>query len=422
MADLIADREVDVAVIGAGIVGLATADALLQHLPDLRLVVLEREGRVGAHQTGHNSGVVHSGLYYRPGSAKARLCVEGGRLLPAFCAQHGIPLERCGKVVVATTPEEVPRLEVLYERGRANGVPGLERIGPERLRELEPHATGVAALWSPGTAIVDFGAVARALAGRVSRAGGLVALGARVVGFARREGRWLLHTGRGTVRARVVVNCGGVYADRLARLAGARPDVQIVPFRGEYYRLRPAWRHLVRGLIYPVPDPAFPFLGVHLTRTVHGEVEAGPNAVLAFARDGYRLTDVRLRDVAELLRYRGWWRMVRRYWRTGVMELARSLSRCAFVRSVQRLVPAVTPAAVERHGAGVRAQAVAPDGTLVDDFRIVEAPGAVHVVNAPSPAATAALAIGRHIAALAAAHLHRPRAAVPGTAARHIGP
>jgi L-2-hydroxyglutarate oxidase LhgO len=391
----------DVVVVGGGIVGLATALALVERAPDLRVTVLEKEAEVGRHQTGHNSGVIHSGLYYRPGSAKARLCVEGGRLLRAFCADAGIPVHECGKVVVATNAAEAARLDELYARGVANGVARLELLSADGLRRIEPHAAGVRALWSPTTAVVDFRQVARALAAGLQRRGVQVATARRVVGVRRVSAGFVVQTPHTDVAARWLVNCAGLYSDVVARMAGARPDVQIVPFRGEYYMLRPERAHLVRGLIYPVPDPRFPFLGVHLTRTIHGGVEAGPNAVLALAREGYTRWRVRPAEVAMLLAYPGFWRMVRRYWRTGLHEVVRSLSTRAFVRALQRLVPALDVADVVRAGAGVRAQAVRPDGTLEDDFRIVATAGAIHVLNAPSPAATSALAIGRHVAALA---------------------
>jgi L-2-hydroxyglutarate oxidase LhgO len=391
----------DVVVVGGGIVGLATALALVERAPDLRVTVLEKEAEVGRHQTGHNSGVIHSGLYYRPGSAKARLCVEGGRLLRAFCADAGIPVHECGKVVVATNAAEAARLDELYARGVANGVARLELLSADGLRRIEPHAAGVRALWSPTTAVVDFRQVARALAAVLQRRGVQVATARRVVGVRRVSAGFVVQTPHTDVAARWLVNCAGLYSDVVARMAGARPDVQIVPFRGEYYLLRPERAHLVRGLIYPVPDPRFPFLGVHLTRTIHGGVEAGPNAVLALAREGYTRWRVRPAEVAMLLAYPGFWRMVRRYWRTGLHEVVRSLSTRAFVRALQRLVPALDVADVVRAGAGVRAQAVRPDGTLEDDFRIVATAGAIHVLNAPSPAATSALAIGRHVAALA---------------------
>lgn len=392
----------DVAVVGAGIVGLATVWALTERAPRTRVVVLEKEPAVGRHQTGHNSGVIHAGIYYRPGSAKARLCVEGGRRLTEFCDRHGIRWERCGKVIVATRPDELPRLAALYERGVANGVPGLALIGPERVRELEPYAAALQAIHSPHTGIVDYREVAAALAAEAERRGVTIETGAGVEAIRRAADGFVLRTPRREVAARRLINCAGLYADLVARRAGAPPDVRIVPFRGEYYHLRPERRHLVRALIYPVPDPAFPFLGVHFTRTVHGEVEAGPNAVLAFAREGYRFGRVNLVELLDTLTYRGFWAMARRYWRTGVYEMYRSLSKAAFVRALQRLVPALRAEDVVRGGSGVRAQAVSSDGSLVDDFRIVETADAVHVLNAPSPAATASLAIGRHIAALAA--------------------
>lgn len=392
----------DVAVVGGGIVGLATALAVLERAAGLRMILLEKEPEVGAHQTSHNSGVIHSGLYYRPGSLKARLCVEGARLLHAFCAEHGVRVERCGKVIVATEPREFPRLEDLYRRGVANGVAGLRLIGPEELRELEPHAAGMRAIHSPVTAAVDFRAVAQAMAAEARRRGAEIVTGARVLDVVREMPTMRLLTTCGEVRSRTLVNCAGLYADLLARRMGDSADVRVVPFRGEYYVVRPERRHLVRGLIYPVPDPEFPFLGVHLTRTVHGEVEAGPNAVLAFAREGYTRGRVRPAELLDTLTYAGFWRMAHRYWRTGLYEVWRSLSQRAFARALQRLVPDLRPEDITRGGAGVRAQAVTPEGTLVDDFRIVEAPRAIHVLNAPSPAATASLAIGRHIADLAA--------------------
>lgn len=391
----------DVAIVGGGIVALATARALAERAPRARLLILEKEGRLGAHQTSHNSGVIHSGIYYRPGSYKARLCVEGARLMVQFCQAHGIRMERCGKVIVATREEELPRLAALHERGVANGVPDLALIGPERVRELEPHAAALRAIHSPNTGIVDFGEVAAALARDLQARGVRIETGARVTVIARTGEGLELGTPRLAFRARRLVNCAGLYSDEVARMAGAVPGVRIVPFRGEYYFLRPERRHLVRGLIYPVPDPEFPFLGVHFTRTVHGDVEAGPNAVLAFAREGYTFGRVVPRELLGTLAYRGFWAMARRYWRTGAYELYRSLSKAAFVRALQRLVPDLRPEDVTPGGAGVRAQAVSPDGTLVDDFRILESADAIHVLNAPSPAATASLAIGRHVATLA---------------------
>ena len=391
----------DVAVVGGGIVGLATAAALTAGRPELRLVILEKEARLASHQTGHNSGVIHSGIYYRPGSHKARLCVEGARLMKAFCAEHGIRVDPIGKVIVATSESELPRLSALYERGAANGVAGLALIDRDRLREIEPHARAIRAIHSPTTSIVDYGEVAQALARDLLAQGIVIRTGARVTAIEAAGDGFDLTTGSGPIRARHLVNCAGLYSDVVARMTGARPGVRIVPFRGEYFMVRPERHDLVRGLIYPVPDPQFPFLGVHFTRTVHGEVEAGPNAVLAFAREGYRLGRVHPRELAGTLGYRGFWAMARRYWRTGSYEMYRSLSKAAFVRALQRLVPEIRAADVIPGGAGVRAQAVAADGSLVDDFRIARSKGAIHVLNAPSPAATASLAIGRHVAGLA---------------------
>jgi L-2-hydroxyglutarate oxidase LhgO len=392
----------DVAIVGGGIVALATARALIERVPRARIVILEKESRLAQHQTGHNSGVIHSGIYYKPGSHKARLCVEGARLMVEFCAAHGIRVDRCGKVIVATRQEEVPRLQTLYERGIANGVAGVTLIDTARVRELEPHAVAVRAIHSPNTAIVDFKEVAAAMARDLAAHGVGLETGAKVTAITRTSEGLVLGTPRGEWRAGGLVNCAGLYSDAVARLAGAAPGLRIIPFRGEYYFLRPERRDLVRGLIYPVPDPEFPFLGVHFTKTIHGDVEAGPNAVLAFAREGYRFGRLHAAELFGTLAYGGFWAMARRYWRTGAYEMYRSLSKAAFVRALQRLVPALRADDVSRGGAGVRAQAVTPDGALVDDFRIVDSPGAIHVLNAPSPAATASLAIGRHIAALAA--------------------
>jgi (S)-2-hydroxyglutarate dehydrogenase len=390
----------DVAIIGGGIVALAIASALSEQAPRARLVIVEKEPRLALHQTGHNSGVIHSGIYYRPGSYKARLCVEGARLMQQFCAAQGIRVDRCGKVIVATSEAELPRLAALYERGTANGVPGLMLIDAARLKELEPHASALRAIHSPSTAIVDFKEVAAALAKELTARRVAIETGAKVVAITRGTDGFELGTSRIAVRARHLINCAGLHADVLAVMAGASPGMKIIPFRGEYYFLKPERRHLVNGLIYPVPDPEFPFLGVHFTRTVHGDVEAGPNAVLAFAREGYRFGTVHPGELFGTLSYRGFWAMARRYWRTGAYEVYRSLSKGAFVRALQRLVPELKPEDVSRGGAGVRAQAVDPNGALVDDFRIVESPGAIHVLNTPSPAATASLAIGRHIAGL----------------------
>ncbi len=387
----------DVVVVGGGIVGLATARALL-HGTGATVALLEAENTLAAHQTGHNSGVLHSGLYYRPGSLKARLCGAGREALLRFCAEHGVAHERCGKVVVATRPEELPRLEELERRGRANGLAGVARIGPEELREREPHAAGLAALRVPETGIVDFRGACEALAAELRRAGGAVHTGARVERVTPTPEGFTIVTGRGGLTARHLVTCAGLQADRLARACGVDPGVAIVPFRGEYHVLKPERAALVRHLIYPVPDPRFPFLGVHFTRMVHGGVEAGPNAVLAFARHGYRRRDVSPRDLAEMLRWSGFWRLASRHLAMGFEESWRSHVKRAFVAALRRLVPDLRESDVMPGGAGVRAMAVGPDGAMLDDFHVVEAPRAIHVLNAPSPAATAALAIGEHLA------------------------
>ena len=391
----------DVAIIGGGILGLATARALMERTPRASIVILEKETKLATHQTGHNSGVIHSGIYYRPGSYKARLCVEGARLMVEFCANHGIRTPRIGKVIVATEPAELPRLDTLYQRGIANGVPGVRMIEPDELREIEPHAKALKAIHSPNTAIVDYGEVAAAMAQELQGRGVTMTTGAEVRSISRVGRELELRTAWAGVRARHLVNCAGLYSDRVAALMGVQPDVRIIPFRGDYYMLRKDRRSLVRNLIYPVPDPEFPFLGVHFTRTVHGDVEAGPNAVLAFAREGYTLGTVRPGELLGTLGYAGFWNMARRYWKMGSYEMYRAASKAAFVRSLQKLVPEIREQDIERGGAGVRAQAVSPDGSLVDDFRISVTEGAIHVVNAPSPGATASLAIGRHIANLA---------------------
>jgi L-2-hydroxyglutarate oxidase LhgO len=361
-------------------------------------VVLEKEAAIAQHQTGHNSGVVHSGIYYAPGSLKAQLCVEGSRLLYSFCAEKGIPTERCGKVIVAADETEVPRLEELRRRGEANGVPGLVEIGLERLAELEPNVVGVRALHSPATGIVDFRLVAGALAAEVEERGGTILTGHAVSGISGDAAGVTVRTSRGDFRARRLVTCAGLQSDRLAVLTGAPPTPRIVPFRGTYYALSERARSLVNGLVYPVPDPAFPFLGVHFTKQISGEVWAGPNAVLAFAREGYGLRDVRRRELWETLSYPGFRRMARRYWRTGLAEAWGELSKRAFVAALRKQVPAVGIEDLGARHAGVRAQAVAEDGTLLDDFWLDEAPNVTHVRNAPSPAATSSLALAKRIA------------------------
>ena len=393
----------DVVVVGGGIVGCATALALVSR--GKRVVVVEKEDEIGRHQTGHNSGVIHSGLYYKPGSQKAKLCVEGRTRLERFCEEHAIPFERCGKVVVATSADELPRLDELERRGRANGLHGVKRVGPDELREREPHAAGVGALVVPETGIVDDKAVVRAMAGAVVAAGGEITTGARVVGVRTATRGVVIETTRGEFEAKTVVSCAGLHSDRVAALSGSAPRARIVPFRGEYYELVESRRALVSHLIYPVPDPAFPFLGVHFTRMIGGGVEAGPNAVLALAREGYTKTSFSFGDAWSTLSFAGFWRMAGRHWRAGLGETWRSWSKAAFVRSLQKLVPEVTARDLTPAGAGVRAQAMDARGALLDDFCIEEGPRAVHVLNAPSPAATASLAIGEVVAERAMAQI-----------------
>ena len=398
-----AQAEYDVAVVGAGLIGLATADALLRRRPGLRLVVLDKEDRIAAHQSSHNSGVVHAGVYYRPGSLKARLCVEGKAALERFAEEHGVPFERCGKLIVAVDPSELGRLADLRTRAEGNGVPGVREVGPEEVGELEPNVVAVRALHVPGTAIIDFARVARAYAEQVAARGGTIVLGARVDAIAARNGAHVLRTSSSAeITTRFVVSCAGLHADRLARQGDpSATDLRIVPFRGDYYRLVDEQRELVRGLVYPVPDPSLPFLGVHFTRRMDGEVWAGPNAVLALAREGYRRRDVSPSDLVDILRFPGFWRLSRRYWRVGAAEMWRDVAKTAFVRELRRYVPAVEPAHLRWGPSGVRAQAVDVSGAMVDDFSIVESATALHVRNAPSPGATASLAIGAHLADLA---------------------
>ncbi|HET9998809.1 MAG TPA: L-2-hydroxyglutarate oxidase [Nocardioides sp.] len=385
-------------VVGAGIVGLAVARELGRRRPDDTVVVWEKEARVGAHQTGHNSGVVHAGIYYRPGSLKAELCTRGRRLLEEYCAEHGLPLDACGKLVVAVEADELGRLDALERTATQNGVPGLRRVGPGEIRELEPHTAGLVALHSPATAITDYAAVAEALAGELRAGGGDVRTSAAVTGIRRTTGGILVRSDRDVRRVDRLVVCAGLQADRVSRWVDGDADPRIVPFRGEYLSVRPEKASLVRGMVYPVPDPRYPFLGVHFTRRVSGELEVGPNAVLALRREGYGRYDVTAADVRDLLGSPGFWRMARRHWRTGVREVRGSLSTRSFMRAAQRYVPAIGAADVVRGGAGVRAQAVERDGSLLDDFRITGSDGITCIRNAPSPAATSSLAIAEHVA------------------------
>ncbi|MBB6053406.1 L-2-hydroxyglutarate oxidase [Armatimonas rosea] len=388
----------DYAVIGGGIVGLATLVELGKRHPTARLLLVEKEDRWAAHQTGHNSGVIHSGIYYKPGSAKARMAVAGARRMVEFCQQHGVAHERCGKLIVASHPDELPRLETLAERALANGVP-VERLGPERLTDYEPAVRGVGGLWVAQTGIIDYRQVTEALADQAREQGAELCRSTKVTGLTRTTDSVVLETTRGSFESRFVINCAGLYSDKVAELAGAQPGAKIVPFRGEYYELVPERRGLVRGLIYPVPNPSFPFLGVHFTRMIDGSVHAGPNAVLALAREGYKKSDLQLGELWETLTYPAFWRLAVRHGDEGLREIARSLSKALFVRSMQTLIPEIRPEDVIPAGAGVRAQALRDDGQLVDDFLFVRGERQLHVCNAPSPAATASLEIAREIVA-----------------------
>ncbi|MFQ5409498.1 MAG: L-2-hydroxyglutarate oxidase [Anaerolineales bacterium] len=394
----------DILIIGGGIVGLAAALRISARRPEALITIVEKERQLAAHQTGHNSGVLHSGIYYKPGSLKASNCRAGKQAMEAFCAAEGIPFDVCGKVIVAVDEAELPALQAIYERGQANGV-RCEIIGPARLRELEPHAAGVQAIHVPEAGIVDYRQVCERMAARLRARGHRFVLGARVTDIHESDTGVIVGTASGEYAARRLINCTGLHSDRTMRLAGQAAPDKIVPFRGEYYELKPHARYLVRNLIYPVPDRRFPFLGVHFTRLIGGGVECGPNAVLAFAREGYRKTDLNLRDLAETLTYPGFLRMAGRYWKMGLGEMWRSFSKRAFVKALQRLLPEITADQLQAAPAGVRAQAVAPDGNMRDDFVIRESRRAIHLINAPSPAATASLSIGEVVADTLAAQL-----------------
>jgi len=395
----------DVIIIGGGAVGLGVALAITRRFPRQKLLVVEKEDKVARHQSGHNSGVIHSGVYYKPGSLKARLCAAGAAAMVEFCREHEIPHNVCGKVIVATREEEVPRLEALRQRGEANGLKGLRLIGPKELREIEPSASGLQALVVPSTGITDFAMVCEKYAELITANGGTVLTSVAVRHIQRSMQEIVVETTKGAFVTRSLINCAGLYSDRIARMAGDDPGITIVPFRGEYYDLIPERGSLVRALIYPVPDPQFPFLGVHFTRRINGRVDAGPNAVLALAREGYRHRDVSLGDLLSSLAWPGFWRMASKHWRNALGEWHRSLSKRAFVRALQGLVPAIQEQDLVPGGSGVRAQALKPDGALVDDFQFVPSGKVLHVLNVPSPAATASLVIGRTIVDSAAASL-----------------
>lgn len=391
-----------IAIVGGGIVGLATGLEFTKRFPGISVAIIEKEQSLARHQTSHNSGVIHSGIYYKPGSLKARLCVEGADSLVHFCEEYGVPYEICGKIIVATTEDEIPRLKQLYERGQQNGLRGLRMLNREEIREIEPHATGIQGIQVPGTGIVDYGKVAQKYADLIISRGGSMHLSHKVIGLKSNGGSTVVETTQGPIEAALVINCAGLYSDRVSRLSRAKLDLTIVPFRGEYYDVVPEKCHYLNGLIYPVPDPRFPFLGVHFTKRVGGGVEAGPNAVLALKREGYSKTSFLARDVFEYATFPGFWMMAAKYWRTSIGEYHRSWSKPAFVRALQRLMPELTADDLVPGGSGVRAQALNINGNLMDDFHFVYTDGIVHVCNVPSPAATASLAISKHIVDMAA--------------------
>ena len=397
----------DIAIIGGGIIGLSTAMHILQKRPTLKVVVVEKENTLAKHQTGNNSGVIHSGIYYKPGSWKSEFCVSGVTKIKEFCDDNEIEYVECGKTIVATSENELGRLQDLYERGQANGVPGLEMIGPERLQEIEPHVAGVQALWSPKTGIVDYVKITNRYADIFQENGGSVLLNTMVQNIDVREGEINIDTNNGTLNTKHVINCAGLYSDKVAEMMGQDIGVHIIPFRGEYYKLSSSAEHLVKGLIYPVPDPRFPFLGVHYTRNIHGYVEAGPNAVLAFQQEGYKKTDINVGELSRTFMFPGFWKMLKNNWKTGMSELYRSYNKNKFVSDLQRLIPSIESDSLVAGGAGVRAQAVDKTGFLLDDFKIVETSNSLHVINAPSPGATSSLAIGEHLSDLAEKNFYK---------------
>ena len=397
----------DIAIIGGGIIGLSTAMHILQKRPTLKVVVVEKENTLAKHQTGNNSGVIHSGIYYKPGSWKSEFCVSGVTKIKEFCDDNEIEYVECGKTIVATSENELGRLQDLYERGQANGVPGLEMIGPERLQEIEPRVAGVQALWSPKTGIVDYVKITNRYADIFQENGGSVLLNTMVQNIDVREGEINIDTNNGTLNTKHVINCAGLYSDKVAEMMGQDIGVHIIPFRGEYYKLSSSAEHLVKGLIYPVPDPRFPFLGVHYTRNIHGYVEAGPNAVLAFQQEGYKKTDINVGELSRTFMFPGFWKMLKNNWKTGMSELYRSYNKNKFVSDLQRLIPSIDSDSLVAGGAGVRAQAVDKTGFLLDDFKIVETSNSLHVINAPSPGATSSLAIGEHLSDLAEKNFYK---------------
>jgi len=395
------DRQYDVVVVGGGIIGLATSMKLTQDFPNLKVAVLEKEKEVAQHQTGHNSGVIHAGIYYAPGSQKANFCSTGGKLLRDFCDEYGIPYDMCGKLIVATDDSEIPQLEELFKRGTENGAEGLRMVDQEEIKEIEPYSAGVKAILSPNTGIIDYFEVSQAYATRMRENGGDLLTNVEVISIENKDGLVYIETTSGTVVAKYVLNCAGLHADTVARMMGVDVGVKIVPFRGEYFSIIPEKEHMVKGLIYPVPNPSMPFLGVHFTRRINGSVEAGPNAVLAFAREGYKKTDVNLKDTLGTLSYSGFWKMSAKYWKVGMHEQYRSLVKGVFVKSLQKLMPEITGDDLGDPGAGVRAQVIDSNGGLLQDFAIEASANAIHVLSAPSPGATSSLTISEYIVDLA---------------------
>ena len=391
----------DIIVIGGGIVGLATALKIKEQNPSLKLALIEKELRLSAHQTGHNSGVIHSGVYYKPGSLKAQNCIRGYQMLLDFCQAHEVPYELCGKVIVATDPSELPQLDTIMARGEQNGLTGLKRLSEAELKEHEPHVNGIAGILVPQTGIIDYTAVSLKYAEQVQAADGDIILGERVEAIEAQPGGSVVFTHQRSYSTRLVVNCAGLYSDKIAQMTQPNLNIRIIPFRGEYYDLKESKQHLVKNLIYPVPDPNFPFLGVHFTRMIHGGAEAGPNAVLAFRREGYRKADVNLQELGETMRWPGFQKVAKQYWQTGMGEIYRSFSKAAFTKALQKLIPEIQEDDLLPGSAGVRAQACDKEGGLLDDFLILENEIAVNVCNAPSPAATSSLSIGQTVAALA---------------------
>ena len=395
------DRQYDVVVVGGGIIGLATSMKLTQDFPNLKVAVLEKEKEVAQHQTGHNSGVIHAGIYYAPGSQKANFCSTGGKLLRDFCDEYGIAYDMCGKLIVATDDSEVPQLEELFKRGTENGAQGLRMVNQEEIKDIEPYSAGVKAILSPNTGIIDYFEVSQAYATRMRENGGDLLTNVEVISIENKDNLVYINTTSGTVAAKYVLNCAGLHADTVARMMGVDVGVKIVPFRGEYFSIIPEKEHMVKGLIYPVPDPSMPFLGVHFTRRINGSVEAGPNAVLAFAREGYKKTDVNLKDTLGTLSYSGFWKMSAKCWKVGMHEQYRSLVKGVFVKSLQKLMPEITGDDLGDPGAGVRAQLIDSNGGLLQDFAIEASANAIHVLSAPSPGATSSLTISEYIVDLA---------------------